>query len=191
MVAYELLTGRPPFTGTTQQEILAAQVTQIPDPVTKYRETVPAELAALVMKCLEKKAADRWQTAEELLPQLEALATPSGGTTPVGTVPMSAVKRSRTMAIAASAFAVIVTVVLARVFFPGDSGPELNSQHVAVSVFRNATGDPSLDLLGERIGDWITQGLHRASIPVAPWDVALQSWQYVQVESEAGRVRDR
>ena len=36
-VAYELLTGRPPFTGNTQQEILAAHVTLAPDPVTKYR----------------------------------------------------------------------------------------------------------------------------------------------------------
>ena len=78
-VAYELLTGRPPFTGTTQQEILAAQVTQVADPVTKYRETVPPALAQLVMRCLAKKPADRWQSAEELLSQLEVLATPSGG----------------------------------------------------------------------------------------------------------------
>ena len=90
-VAYELLTGRPPFAGTTQQEVLAAHVTQAPEPVTKYRESVPPALATLVMRCLEKKAADRWQSAEELLPQLEALATPSGGGTPTGTVPVEAV----------------------------------------------------------------------------------------------------
>ena len=87
VVAYELLTGRTPFVGNTQQELLAAHVTQTPDPVTKYRDSVPPALAALVMKCLEKKAADRWQTAEELLPQLEALATPSGGVAPTHAVP--------------------------------------------------------------------------------------------------------
>ena len=38
-VAYELLTGRPPFTGTTPQEILAAHVTQAVEPVTKYRSS--------------------------------------------------------------------------------------------------------------------------------------------------------
>ena len=64
MIAYELLTGRTPFVGNTQQELLAAHVTETPDPVTKYREAVPPALAELVMKCLEKKAADRWQTAE-------------------------------------------------------------------------------------------------------------------------------
>jgi tetratricopeptide (TPR) repeat protein/tRNA A-37 threonylcarbamoyl transferase component Bud32 len=89
-VAYELLTGRPPFTGTSPQEVLAAHVTQAADPVTKHRGTVPPALAQLVMRCLEKKAADRWQSAEELLPQLEALTTPSGGITPTGTQPIAA-----------------------------------------------------------------------------------------------------
>jgi tetratricopeptide (TPR) repeat protein len=94
-VAYELLTGRPPFTGTTQQEVLAAHVTQAPEPVTKYRESVPPALEQLVLRCLEKKPADRWQTAEELLPQLEALATPSGGLTPTGTMPVTATSQNR------------------------------------------------------------------------------------------------
>ena len=77
VVAYELLTGRTPFVGTTQQELLAAHVKQTPDPVTTYRASVPPVLAELVMRCLEKKAADRWQAAEELLPHLEALLTPT------------------------------------------------------------------------------------------------------------------
>jgi tetratricopeptide (TPR) repeat protein/tRNA A-37 threonylcarbamoyl transferase component Bud32 len=111
-VAYELLTGRPPFTGTTQQEILAAHVTQAPEPVTKFRESVPPALEQLVMKCLEKKAADRWQSAEELLPVLEALGTPSGGITPTGTQPTTAVapgagRRWRTVAAAAVVVALL------------------------------------------------------------------------------------
>ncbi len=85
-LAYEMLTGRPPFLGATPQQVLAAQVTQAPEPVTQHRAAVPAALAALVMRCLEKKPADRWQTGEELLHQLEALATTSSGTTPVPAV---------------------------------------------------------------------------------------------------------
>src|SRR2546427_946526 len=85
-LGYEMLTGRPPFTGATPQHVLAAQVTEAPEPVTKRRATVPAALAALVMRCLEKSPADRWQTAAELLQQLEAMATPSGGVTPTGAV---------------------------------------------------------------------------------------------------------
>ena len=86
-MAYELLAGRPPFTGNTSQAILGAHVTETPEPVTKHREAVPPALEQLVMKCLEKKPADRWQSAEAMLPQLEAMATPSGGMTPTGTLP--------------------------------------------------------------------------------------------------------
>src|SRR6059058_2973573 len=41
VLAYELLTGRPPFIGLTPQEVLAAQVTQAPDPVQHHRPGVP------------------------------------------------------------------------------------------------------------------------------------------------------
>jgi len=84
-LAYEMLTGRPPFTGATHQQVLAAQVTEAPEPVSKRRSAVPAALAALVMRCLQKSPADRWQSAAELVRQLEAMATPSGGLTPTGT----------------------------------------------------------------------------------------------------------
>ncbi len=119
-VAYELLTGRPPFTGTTPQMVLSAHVTEAPEPVTKHRETVSPALAQLVMRCLEKKPADRWQSAEELLPQLEALATPSGGVTPTDTMPVAALPRlsSRTSIVAMAAVVVLVgvagTLLLAR-----------------------------------------------------------------------------
>jgi tetratricopeptide (TPR) repeat protein/tRNA A-37 threonylcarbamoyl transferase component Bud32/TolB-like protein len=83
-LAYEMLCGRPPFTAATPQALLAAHITQTPDPVTRYRPTVAPQLNALVMRCLEKRAADRWQTAAELVPQLDAMATPSGGMAPTG-----------------------------------------------------------------------------------------------------------
>jgi eukaryotic-like serine/threonine-protein kinase len=78
VLAYELLTGRTPFAGSNAQATLAAQVTERPDPVTRHRDQVPAALAAAVMKCLEKKPADRWQRAEELLRALEAMTTAEG-----------------------------------------------------------------------------------------------------------------
>jgi eukaryotic-like serine/threonine-protein kinase len=105
-LAYEMLTGRPPFTGTTQQEVLAKQVTATPEAVTVHRPSVSRGLETLVMRCLEKKAADRWQTADEILPHLEALATPSGGMQP--TAAMAALKRKPTMAWGAVGAGVLV-----------------------------------------------------------------------------------
>src|SRR5439155_910450 len=87
---YELLTGRPPFVGLTPQEVLAAHVTQAPEPVERHRPALAPALSQVVMRCIAKRAADRWQTAEELLTQLEPLTTPSGGTTPTGTQPIPA-----------------------------------------------------------------------------------------------------
>ena len=93
-VAYEMLCGRPPFEGGTPQQLIAAHVTRQPDPVGMYREMVPPALAALVMRCLAKKPADRYQTVDELLHQLDQVATPGGMTpiasTPIGTAPYPA-----------------------------------------------------------------------------------------------------
>jgi len=86
-MAYEMLAGRPPFSGMSAQAVLAAHVTQAPEPVTGLRPTIPAALGGLVMRCLEKRPADRWQTAEELVPHLEALLTPSGGSAPTSATP--------------------------------------------------------------------------------------------------------
>jgi serine/threonine-protein kinase len=61
-MAYEMLTGKPPFAGSPQA-VLAAHVTQLPDSVASRRASVPPALASIVMKCLEKKAADRFQPA--------------------------------------------------------------------------------------------------------------------------------
>jgi Tol biopolymer transport system component len=83
VVGYEILTGRPPFTGMTPQATLSAQVTTNPDPVTNHRPNLPPALAATIMRCLEKHPSDRWQTAGELRTQLETVFTPSGATSPV------------------------------------------------------------------------------------------------------------
>src|SRR5205809_8137757 len=81
-LGYELLTGRSPFGGLSPQGMLAAQVTAAPDPVIQHRASVPPALANLIMRCLAKHPADRPQSAEELVSQLESMATPTGGMTP-------------------------------------------------------------------------------------------------------------
>ncbi|HUL69761.1 MAG TPA: protein kinase [Gemmatimonadales bacterium] len=84
VMAYELLAGRPPFTGTTPQRVLAAHLAETPEQLSVHRPTVSPALNLVIMKCLAKRPADRWQSAEELLSQLEPLLTPSAGVTPTG-----------------------------------------------------------------------------------------------------------
>ena len=114
VMAYEMLSGQTPFQGSTAQQVLAAHMTEAPTPVTQHRDAVPPDLASLVMRCLEKRPADRWQTTEDLLHPLEALATPSGGVTPTQTEPLSvsskAVRRPVRMAVAGGLLAILVAV---------------------------------------------------------------------------------
>jgi len=82
VVAYELLAGRTPFAANTPQQMLAAHVTETPDPPSRYRRGLAPALEQALMRCLEKRAADRYQSADDLLAVLEPLATPSGGMAP-------------------------------------------------------------------------------------------------------------
>lgn len=108
VLAYEVLAGRLPFTGPTAQAVLAAHLTEPPQPVRELRAEVPPALAAAVMRCLEKKAEDRFQSAEELLTELEVLITPSGGVTPVGTAPARARASRRRRALAMTVTGVVL-----------------------------------------------------------------------------------
>ena len=75
VVAYEMIGGRLPFQASSAQQMMAAHLTQAPDPITKWRPAISVRLANAVMKCLEKKAADRWQSAADLLAEIEAVGT--------------------------------------------------------------------------------------------------------------------
>jgi eukaryotic-like serine/threonine-protein kinase len=74
-VAYEMLTGRPPFAGRSAQATLLAHLDEAVVPINKHRPNTPPALAAIVMHCLEKRPADRLQSASQLVAQLEALDT--------------------------------------------------------------------------------------------------------------------
>jgi serine/threonine protein kinase len=89
VMAYEMLTGRAPFPGRSPQATLAAHVTEMPEPIQRLRPSVPAALSALVMRCLEKHAADRPGTAADVIHALDAMATPVSGSTPTLATPVT------------------------------------------------------------------------------------------------------
>ncbi|HTR20848.1 MAG TPA: protein kinase, partial [Gemmatimonadales bacterium] len=85
-VLYEMLTGDPPFTGSTAQAIVARVVTEAPRPLVPQRHTIPVHVEEAVLTALEKLPADRFASAAEFA---TALTTPGAAT------------RSRTAATAA------------------------------------------------------------------------------------------
>jgi len=71
VMAYEMLTGRQPFIGRNQQEILSAKLTQPAEPITGEDAAVNDSLPGIISKSLALDPNARWQTVDELLPQLE------------------------------------------------------------------------------------------------------------------------
>jgi len=65
VVTYEMLTGDPPFTGSTAQAIVARVMTEPPRSLTGQRHTIPESVEAAVLTALEKLPADRFASAAD------------------------------------------------------------------------------------------------------------------------------
>ncbi|HZM26160.1 MAG TPA: serine/threonine-protein kinase, partial [Gemmatimonadales bacterium] len=159
VVAYEMLTGQPPFTGGTPQQILAAQVTTPPPPILGHRAGLPPSLADLVMRLLAKHPADRPQSAEQLFPTLEAATTPSGVTAALPSLPSEPARRSRrwkTLAVVgvlvvAAALGILITRKRqpAHVVAPAVDA----ARSVAVLPFTNLSGDSANEYFSDGISE--------------------------------------
>lgn len=67
---YELLTLEPAFPGAERSQLLADIAQREPTPVRRIDSTIPADLAAIVSKAIEKDACDRYESAEQLASDL-------------------------------------------------------------------------------------------------------------------------
>ncbi|MCH7716791.1 MAG: serine/threonine protein kinase, partial [Gemmatimonadetes bacterium] len=159
VMAYEMLAGEPPFAGANPQAVLSAHVTETPKAVTESRTTVSPELGAVIMKCLEKKPADRWQSAEELHVELEKLTTPSGGTAPVTAV-TTAPARRRGVVTAAIAAGVVLAVAGFFALRGGGSPTVIASgDRLVVIPFAPTNEDSALSRLGRDLVVLLTRNL--------------------------------
>jgi len=73
VIAYEMLTGEPPFTGSSRQSVVTAQLAKQPVRPSSRRPEIPLALDALVMRLLEKDASDRPKSAFDLLEALRQI----------------------------------------------------------------------------------------------------------------------
>jgi serine/threonine-protein kinase len=160
VVAYEMLTGHPPFRGTTTQQLLLAHVTAVPDDITVHRPSVPPALATIIMQSLAKFPADRPATAEQLIPVFDRAASPSGESIPVQrTAPGRVPATARWGVLAALVIAAVLTWRLTR--RPGGGRPPIATPVIAIMPFHNFAGDTSHANYGEGLSEEITQALAR------------------------------
>jgi eukaryotic-like serine/threonine-protein kinase len=122
-VLYEMLTGNPPHTGSSAQQIIMKIITESAQPVTALRKSVPTHVAAAVAQALEKLPADRFESAKAFAEALGdpkfTLATHAAKVTPESE---RATRRRQVSTMAPWVALVIVTGLLASTPFRGKEG---------------------------------------------------------------------
>ena len=73
VVAYELVTGKLPFIGTSVLEVIRAHINTPVEPLRTYKPDIPEKLEKIILKLLEKNQNDRYQTASEVIADLSEL----------------------------------------------------------------------------------------------------------------------
>ena len=154
MVLYEMATGRRPFREELTRGLIDEILHKLPSPPRELNPRIPIRLEQIVLKCLEKDPANRYQHAKDLFTDLEQLATPSRLSV-----------RSQ-LAIAAATMVLLVAGVLTASRLGWFSQPA--SAPLAMAVARQVTSNPMDDPVvraaispdGRYLGYTDLEGLH-------------------------------
>ena len=122
VMAYEMLAGQAPFHGLTPQRMLAAHMAERPRAISDVRPDIPAAMSDLVMRCLEKEASARPQSAADIVRYLDTVTSGSGQTANPAVLLGGNVSLGKALAYYAAAF--IVVAVLARAAIVGVGLPD-------------------------------------------------------------------
>lgn len=91
-VLYEMVTGRPAFSGKTKTSLIAAILSSEPKPVRELVPASPRSLDRIITRCLAKDPDDRWQTARDLDAELKWVA--EGGVSEDAVWPLSSASKT-------------------------------------------------------------------------------------------------
>jgi serine/threonine-protein kinase len=154
VVAYEMLVGEPPITGSSSHAVIARLLVDPPRPIRSVRATVPAGIESAILKALAKTPADRYATARQLAEAIERGASAGGGPAPHATAARQLGRRQRLAAagvLVAAAIGAAGWGVRGRV---GASPDRIES--IAVLPLENLSRDPEQQ--------HVVDGLHAALV---------------------------
>lgn len=173
-VVYEMLTGEPPFGGSTAQSVTAKKLAGHFSRVRIVRPTAPARVDRVLAKALAPFPADRFAGADEFARAMRGIATPRPWL-------------SRTLG------AVAVGVIVGAVWLArreSSTAVDPGQRRVVVGRFDNRTGDQAKDAFGLMAADWITEGLERTgAVDVVPTPTALAASRVADSAAGADPVR--
>ena len=159
VVLYEMVAGRPPFSGETASDVVAAILKTEPEPLVRYAPEAPDKLQRMAHKCMEKNRESRYQTGKELLEGLRRLQKHLDVSTEIrrsvsGAGEQATGLSTRRKFIAFGAVALIIASISLFSYRRWRTGqPHLNT--LAVMPFVNDGRDPQ----AEYLSDGITESL--------------------------------
>ena len=160
IVFYELLTGNSPYQADTVMSALFKRTAEAARPAIELAPDISRELSGIVSKCLERDLALRYQSAGEILADLDAWRgkRPTLASLPVVVPGMR--HRLVWRWVAAGGLAVAVAIggwavsgkLGSKTASKAVAGPEVS---LAILPFRNGSGDAGLDWLGPSLADML------------------------------------
>ncbi len=168
-LVYEMLAGKPPFTGPNARAILARKLTSPPPPLREIRPDIPAELEAVLLRALSRYPADRYDTIEAFAQALGASVVERATPLPVPSAPPAPTGRWSRPALIALGLAAVAGagLVSARLVFRpapavAPSSAEAADRVLVVLPFKNL-GAPADQYFADGLTEEITSRL--ASLP--------------------------
>ncbi len=173
LILYELLTGSMPFKAESALASLIRRTQERAIPVSDLDRTIPGHLSAVVSKCLERDPALRYQSASEMLRDLDAWQGKIAGATLGFHANVKPWGQTLNWPLLAGIATVLLLGIVGYVFrgplfspAPGKPAPPLA---LAVMPFQNSSGDQSWDWLGPSLADMLStdvgQSSHLRTVP--------------------------
>ena len=150
VVLFEMIAGARPFQGASAVETMNAILKEDPPDFATLRPSLPAAVTRIVRHCLEKSAADRFQSARDLAFALEALSgSDIGATRPAAVVAGSArLRRLAPWVVAAAATLLCVASVPLAVAFLRRPAPDQPVVVFPIKLPANTTFGVNVDMSG-------------------------------------------
>jgi len=181
IILYEMLTGRVPFEGDTPFTIGVKHKSEIPRDPRELNAHITQDLGRLVLKCLEKDKAKRYQSAKELHADLEKVeqGLPTTERVAAKRKPFTSKEITVKFNLKKLVWPFSAVIVLAAVaiilwkFIPRQKAPAPPKieNSIAVISFENQTGDPNFDYLQKAIPNLLITNLENTGLfYVATWE---------------------
>jgi eukaryotic-like serine/threonine-protein kinase len=197
LIFYELLTGQTPFRADSALASLIKRTQERVVPVSELDKSVPPELSQIVSRCLERDVALRYQSASELLSDLELWS----GTGKSGIIaarlrpgPRRWADENKRLLVGAAGLVLLLVAALA--YFLArpralptpearQAEPAVRARSLAILPFRNSSGDAKDDWIGSSVADMLSTDIGQsAHLHTVPTDRLHQVLSDLHVGSE-------